>query len=194
MPQRVLLTDADEQCDIAILGQTLTSNVSGSGGNRALGQVHADTEIKVLNGVSDFIESVINTQLIPAIIMMNYGETSELPYVEGSMEVPADELVLAQRDFILFQQMDLPVAKDFLYARHSVPEPAEDAELYEPVAAPTSDFHSGDRFTETSEQLRPERATDSATCRSPESYGPDGDAIHADGGDGEKRSGSAHQT
>jgi phage gp29-like protein len=132
IPQYVLQEAADIQCDIAILGQTLTSSSRGSGGSRALGQVHADTEREVLNGVADFVKEVINTQLIPAIIELNYGEPSELPTLDGSMEEPQDELVLAQRDYILFNQMGLPVAKDFLYDRHSIPQPGEDDELYEP--------------------------------------------------------------
>jgi phage gp29-like protein len=132
LPQRVLAADADEQCDIMILGQTLTSAVRSSGGNRALGQVHADTERKVLNGVADFVKSVINNQLIPAILFLNYGEASERPQLQGTLEEPTDELALAQRDQVLFQQMQVPVAKDFLYPRHSIPEPGDEDDLYTP--------------------------------------------------------------
>lgn len=142
LPQRVLYGDADEQCDIMILGQTLTSGSGRTGGNRALGEVHADTERKVLDGVADFVKSVINTQLIPAIIALNYGETSELPTVNGTTEEPMDELAMVQRDEILFGTLKLPVAKDFLYERHSVPEPGDDADLYSPpgtVADPAFD-------------------------------------------------------
>jgi phage gp29-like protein len=142
-PQRVLAQDADEQCDIMILGQTLTSSVrSESGANRALGQVHADTERKDLNGVADFVKTVINRQLIPYIVLLNYGETSECPTIEGATEEATDELALAQRDLILFDQMGLPVAKDFLYPRHSVPEPSDDDDLYTPpVVGPDPKFN-----------------------------------------------------
>lgn len=132
LPQRTLGADADEQCDIMILGQTLTSAVRSSGGNRALGQIHADTERKVLNGVADFVKTVINQQLIPAIVMLNYGNIDECPRIEGSLEEPTDELALAQRDQILFQSMGVPVSRDFLYSRHSVPEPGVSSELYNP--------------------------------------------------------------
>lgn len=141
LPQRVLTSDADEQCDIMILGQTLTSQVTTAGGSRALGQVHADTERKVLNGVADFVRTVINRQLIPAILMMNYGNVEECPTLEGTLEEPTDELALAQRDQILFSTMGLPVAKDFLYPRHSVPEPAQDAELFKPPMAGPDPAH-----------------------------------------------------
>jgi phage gp29-like protein len=136
LPQRVLTQDANEECDLMILGQVLTSTAGRAGGNRALGEVHADTERKVLNGTAGFVKSVVK-QLIKAILFLNYGETSELPTLEGATEEPQDELALAQRDAVLFGssvgQLQLPVAKDFLYSRHSVPEPADDAELYVPT-------------------------------------------------------------
>ena len=141
LPQRVLIEDADNQCDLMILGQTLTSKVSTEGGSRALGQVHADTERKVLNGVADFVRTVVNRQLIPAILMLNYGNIDECPTLEGSIEEPTDELALAQRDQILFSTMGLPVAKDWMYIRHSVPEPAPDAELFKPPMAGPDPAH-----------------------------------------------------
>ncbi len=136
LPQRVLVQDANEECDLMILGQVLTSTAGRAGGNRALGEVHADTERKVLNGTAKFVKSVLK-QLINAILILNYGETSEMPTLEGETEEPQDELALAQRDAVLFGssvgQLQLPVAKDFLYTRHSVPQPADDAELYVPT-------------------------------------------------------------
>jgi phage gp29-like protein len=136
LPQRVLTQDANEECDLTILGQVLTSTAGRAGGNRALGEVHADTERKVLNGTAKFVKTVVK-QLIKAILFLNYGEVSELPTLEGATEEPQDELALAQRDAILFGssvgQLQLPVAKDFLYSRHSVPEPADDADLYIPT-------------------------------------------------------------
>jgi phage gp29-like protein len=136
LPQRVLTQDANEECDLTILGQVLTSTAGRAGGNRALGEVHADTERKVLNGTAKFVKGVLK-QLIKAILFLNYGETSELPTLEGATEEPQDELALAQRDAVLFGssvgQLQLPVAKDFLYSRHSVPEPADDADLYIPT-------------------------------------------------------------
>src|SRR5260221_692048 len=134
IPQRVLQEDADQQCDILILGQTLTSTSGLAGGNRALGEIHAETVRKVINAVAEFVIEVVNTQLIPAILMLNFGETSEPPNLSGSQEEPMDELALAQRDAILFDQMRLPVAKQFLYDRHSVPQPSEDDDLFEPAA------------------------------------------------------------
>jgi phage gp29-like protein len=136
MPQRELIRDANDECDIAILGQTLTSTSGHAGGNRALGEVHADTRDDVLNGTADFVAGVINTQLIPAILMLNFGEASEAPTLEGKTEEAKDELAMVQRDAVLFGssvgQLQLPVSKDWFYARHSVPEPAADAELYTP--------------------------------------------------------------
>lgn len=136
IPQRLLIQDANDECDICILGQTLTSSSGHAGGNRALGEVHADTKDDILNGTAEFVASVINTQLIPAILLLNYGEVSEAPELAGKTEQSKDEIAMAQRDAVLFGssvgQLQLPVSKDYLYQRHSVPEPAAGAELYTP--------------------------------------------------------------
>ena len=136
IPQRVLIQDANDECDITILGQTLTSSSGHAGGNRALGEVHADTKDDILNGTADFVAQVINNQLIIPILDLNYGEHTEAPTLTGKTEQSKDEIAMAQRDAVLFGsgvgQLQIPVSKDWLYTRHSVPEPAADAELYTP--------------------------------------------------------------
>jgi phage gp29-like protein len=138
-PHRMLREDADEQCDLLLLGQTLTSGTR-SGGNRSLGEIHAETERAIINGGCDFVSDVINAQLIPYIIMFNFGDTEEMPRLHGAMEERLDELAMAQRDAILFgkgpqQGLGLPIAKSFLYRRHSAPQPDLDTDdLYDPNA------------------------------------------------------------
>jgi hypothetical protein len=48
------------------------------------------------------------------------------------VEEPKDELALAQRDFILFNQMKVPTSLEFIYSRHSLPQPETGAVLYVP--------------------------------------------------------------
>ena len=79
---------------------------------------------------------MINNQLIIPILDLNYGEHTEAPTLTGKTEQSKDEIAMAQRDAVLFGssvgQLQIPVSKDWLYTRHSVPEPAADAELYTP--------------------------------------------------------------
>jgi Mu-like prophage protein gp29 len=138
-PSERLIEMANVVCDIFVLGQTLTTDV-GDSGSRALGDVHAEVKDEVLRAVADFTAEMLNSQLVSTLIALNYGENppQELPKLVPDIEDPVDEMSMAQRDLILFQQMRLPVKKDWLYKRHNVPEPEDDTELFEPVAGAVS--------------------------------------------------------
>ena len=80
-PQADLIDRADKQADLLILRQTLTSDV-GDSGSRALGDVHASVKDEVVQAAADFSACVLNRQLIPAILQLNYGDEDEAPYYE----------------------------------------------------------------------------------------------------------------
>lgn len=139
-PQAYLMEMADKACDILILGQTLTTDV-GDSGSRALGDVHAGIRLEVIKHAAKWLEEVINDQLIPAIMRMNYGEIpDDCPSFHFAIEEPKDGLAMANRDKILFDDMGLPVSKDWLYKRHGVPQPKPDDELFKAPAPKPSPF------------------------------------------------------
>jgi phage gp29-like protein len=124
---------ADKVCDILILGQTLTSDVQTSG-SRALGQVHQDIRDEVLQNAVEYTATVLNTQFVSAIIALNYGNLDELPKFRGSVDQPQDEKALADRDKVLFVDMQIPVTLAYLRNHNRLPTPAEGEELYIPPA------------------------------------------------------------
>lgn len=132
-PQVFLQETADKACDILILGQTLTTDV-GSSGSRALGETHNSIRGEVLQASASWAAGIINSQLIPAILRLNYGNAEEAPSLILEIEEKGDELLKAQRDKILFVDMGLPVAQEFLYERHAVPAPKPSDELFEPAS------------------------------------------------------------
>lgn len=132
LPQKDLIEMADTQCDTFILGQTLTTDV-GDSGSRALGDVHQGVRLDVMQGVTDFVADVLNEQLIPSIIALNYGEARDLPRIAAPFEKPKDEEAMARRDQALFATLGLPVEKAWLYERHGVPVPDPDSDdLFQP--------------------------------------------------------------
>jgi phage gp29-like protein len=139
-PAERLVDLADRICDIFILGQTLSTDV-GKSGSRALGEVHAGVKQDVIEAVSDFSAGTLK-QLVRAIVALNYDNTAELPEVTPDIKDSQDELKMAERDQILFAQMKLPVAKQYLYERHNVPAPQTADVLYTPplVTAPVTTF------------------------------------------------------
>ncbi len=75
-PQGDMLDRADKQCDLLVLGQTLTTdtgNMGHGGGSHALGRVHADVRSSIIDAAAKFAAGVIEQQLIPSICALNYG-------------------------------------------------------------------------------------------------------------------------
>jgi len=125
-PTAHLMDIADRACDILMLGQTLTTDV-GSSGSRALGDVHASVRGDVLQGVATWIAGIITTQLIPAIVRMNFGAgvaSEDMPYAEISIPKPKDEKAIAERVKIL-KEIGVPVTTKWLYDELGIPEPQE---------------------------------------------------------------------
>jgi hypothetical protein len=138
MPQERLIDEADKVCDIMLLGQTLTTEVRESGGNRALGTVHRKVMDEVMEAAARYCCKVITTQIIPGIVQYNFGNLDELPTLEPVVNTPIDLFNLAQAYNILFNQMKIPVLKKELYDRIEFTPPQDDDDIYEPPAAPVA--------------------------------------------------------
>lgn len=125
LPQAALIELADRQCDIFVLGQTLTSGTDESG-SRALGDVHADTKRGMTLAVEDFVGRILTSQLVPAYVALNYGESrSDLPEIWVKREQKRDEIAKAQRAETL-SRVGLPISKAWLYDDLGVPMPGAD--------------------------------------------------------------------
>ena len=129
-PQGDLLDRADTQCDILILGQTLTTDVGGSG-SRALGEVHMDVRLGNIQAAANFAARVLN----PAILRLNYGNEDEAPEFLPRPNTTEDAQANATRDQILLQA-GVALPKEWLYARHDIPLPREGEDLI--TAPPTA--------------------------------------------------------
>lgn len=161
LPQRELIELADRQCDQFILGQTLTSSVSKDGGSRALGEVHQDVLNSVVDGVADFVGSILTHQLIPAVASLNWGDAlhGELPEMWAKREEVKDEQALADRDEkIGITTGKVKVSKAWFYERHGVPIPADGDELLieqEEISPPPSNGIPGDPGAGSSQPVPP---------------------------------------
>lgn len=120
-PQAFLLSLYDKACDLLILGQTLTTDV-GDSGSRALGEVHSSVRDDVIQSCADFAARIINSQLVPAILRLNYGDDSEAPEFCPAKKTKEDAKANAERDKILIDA-GLEMPEDWLYKRHNVPLP-----------------------------------------------------------------------
>jgi hypothetical protein len=112
-------------------GQTIAS---GRGG-QAFGTVEAQLKQDRLDAACDYIASIINRQLIPAILKLNFGDDKEAPtcrFLQETIGTYQD----AQRDQVL-ANMGIPIPFSHMRQKYAVPEPTGDEEVTEKQLPPT---------------------------------------------------------
>jgi phage gp29-like protein len=125
-PQGELLDRADRYARMLILGQTMSgSQDSSKGGGKAFGSVEEGVKDARMDAAARYACKVINQQLIPAIVELNYGDTEECPEVELICDIQAGTEE-ARRDEILAGFMPIPLP--WLREKYNIPAPAADEE------------------------------------------------------------------
>ena len=127
-PQGELLDRADRYARSLILGQTMTGShgTTGKGGGQAFGTVEEGVKADRIDAAGKFAVTVINQQLVPSILMLNFGNTDEMPMLKFLEDEVAD-LNEAQRDKTL-ADAGLEIGVDYLRKKYDIPEPAADEE------------------------------------------------------------------
>lgn len=130
LPQRELLTMAESACHKAILGQTLTSDVSKSGGSLAQAKVHAGVQADTVMRYAEYVTDIINTQLIPAIVHLNFGR-ADMPMPELRCKLPQNAANIERVQFWaqVLQIPGMQVIKSDIYDSLGIAMPAEGDEV-----------------------------------------------------------------
>jgi phage gp29-like protein len=130
LPQSHLMDVADRACDILMLGQTLTTDNTGTG-SRALGDVHAGIRSEVLQSVSSWVAAIVTTQLIPAIVRMNFGAVAseDMPYCEMEIPIVKDEKAAAER-VKLYKEIGVEMPRQWVYEELGIPMPNEGEQIF----------------------------------------------------------------
>jgi len=120
-PQEAILELADRNCDLLILGQTLTSD-PGDRGTQALGAVHERIRGDVIQAAADWLAGILGQQLIPSILELNYGDSDFAPEIKAEPIRAQDQVANAQRVATLLNAgLELPRA--WLYEHLDIPLP-----------------------------------------------------------------------
>jgi len=157
LPQRELIKMADEQCEIFILGQNLTSSQDG-GGSRALGEVHHSVRQDVIEGVCDFVGRTLTDQLVKPIVKIEFNDEERSPEFFPEWEESKNYKEMAERDSMLLDK-GIPMSKEWFYDRHDIPMPSENEELIngteveEEVKAVSASRSEGDRLSRLQKRL-----------------------------------------
>jgi phage gp29-like protein len=121
VPQAAVLDRADKQCDLLVLGQTLTTQVSAEGGSRALGEVHETVRRDVIHAAAGFLARVLNSQVVPAVLRLNYGDEGERPSFVPNSEEPEEAKANAEVLEIAVRA-GIPVPVNFALEKLNIPK------------------------------------------------------------------------
>lgn len=133
MPQKELLDLSEARCHKAMLGQTLTSDTSKSGGSLAQAKVHAGVQADEVMKHAEFVADVINRQLIPAIVHLNFGKVEGMPLPELRCKLPQAVANIERAQFWsqVLQIPGMAVVKTELYDSLGIAMPGEGDEVLE---------------------------------------------------------------
>jgi phage gp29-like protein len=141
LPQAAVLDRADKQCDLLVLGQTLTTQVSREGGSRALGEVHEHVKDDIVHSAASFGARVLNTQMVPALMRLNYGEETERPSLVPNEEDP--ETAKANAEVLqVATEIGVPVPVSFALEKLNIPAAEDGEDLLQPPM-PTMPLQKG---------------------------------------------------
>ncbi len=137
IPQKELITMAEKACHKLILGQTLTSDTS-DGGSRAQAEVHNEVQSAEVLAVGNYIAGVLNAQLIPAIVRLNYGHIEGIPMPELRCSLPGSKASKEKIELYdgMINKLRMPLLKSAVYDDLGQAIPGEGDEVLAPVTTP----------------------------------------------------------
>jgi phage gp29-like protein len=138
-----ICTYIDAQVSKAVLGQTLTSDVSSDGGSRALGDVHNDVRGDIQRSDANQLASTLNRCLVRPLVDLNFGPQKSYPRIRIGV---SDELPIADlmQHITALVPMGLRVEESVIRDRLGLPDPPKEAVVLQPAAAapPAPSWHT----------------------------------------------------
>lgn len=133
MPQKELMDMSEARCHKVMLGQTLTSGTDKGGGSLAQAKVHAGVQADEVMKHAEFVAEIINRQLIPAIVHLNFGKVEGMPLPELRCKLPQAAANIERAQFWT-QVMQIPgisVVKSEVYDSLGIAMPGDGDEVLE---------------------------------------------------------------
>ncbi|MCK5615278.1 DUF935 family protein [Candidatus Pacearchaeota archaeon] len=131
------LSYLDTSMAIAILGQTLTSD-SGSGvGSYALGKIHENVRIDILNADIMMIESFFNDNIMKLLIDYKFANVKEYPKWRIVRDKTINKKEFSEMLDIITNRTDLGIGKAWAYENLGIPVPKKDEDILKPSQSDT---------------------------------------------------------
>lgn len=121
----------------AILGQTLTADVSDRG-SYAASQTHNEVRRDLTRADAKALAETLRRDLFRPLVRFNLGDGPNLPWLKFDLSEPEDLEKTARVYSILIKDCGLPVAKKHVYEKFGIPEPESGEEILTPPGAAVS--------------------------------------------------------
>ncbi|MBE3574551.1 MAG: DUF935 domain-containing protein [Firmicutes bacterium] len=115
----------------AVLGQTLTSDVSDRG-SYAASKTHAAVRQDLVEADCKALAATLRRDLIRPLVQFNFGDTTRLPWIKFHAEPPEDLVQKARVYTALVRDIGLPISAEHIYETFGVPKPNEGQALVAP--------------------------------------------------------------
>ena len=152
----------DKQISKAVLGQTLTTEVSG--GSYAASQTHDDVRQDIKEADTGLLCECLNRTLIPWTVDYNYSGTTAYPTIRFITEKEQVLKELAERDEVLVNKIGVEVDPDYWYDTYNLPRPQGGAKVTRPQSQP-KEFSESTTKKFTAEQQALEDLADKAIAK-----------------------------
>ncbi len=157
LPQQALIDNANKAVDIFINGQTLTTDTSSSG-SRSMGEVHNEIRLDRVDCIGLFCAKVISSDLVKPLLVLNYGDDSEMPTITIQSKRSKDAKGLAETDEILMRTFpELKRSEEQIRDRHDIAKPMNEEDTITGVA-PTEE-PPAEEVEEEEEEVKASQAT-----------------------------------
>ena len=120
----------DKQISKAVLGQTLTTEVSG--GSYAASKTHDDVRMDIKDADAGMVAECLNSSLIPWLVDYNFAGVREYPTIRFITEKEETLKDQADRDEVLVNKIGVQVDDDYWYDTYNLPRPKGGAAVVKP--------------------------------------------------------------
>lgn len=124
----------DKQISKAVLGQTLTTEVSG--GSYAASKTHDDVRMDIKDADAGMLAECLNRSLIPWLVDYNFAGVAKYPTIRFITEKKETLKEQADRDEVLVNKIGVQVDDDYWYDTYRLPRPKGGAAVVRTTAAP----------------------------------------------------------
>ena len=127
-PYETLVNFCNREISKAVLGQTLTTDTSGTTGTYSAGKVHNLVRLDILKADSLALANTLRTQLLTPLVGFNFGWDHHVPYIIFDVKEDEDMKAVAEAHEIL-GRMGFPMSLEYLSDRFGIPLPEAGQQL-----------------------------------------------------------------